>query len=140
MDHHYRIIRPAAGGRWKVQTAAYYYAFDDADGHEILAYHWHPSEGGVRFAHLHIGSGAVDAAVLLAAQRSPQHNALRPDVAAAHLPTGRVALEDIVRLAIEQFHVPPRRKAWDETLRTSRSAFEAARTWHDYPPLERLDG
>ncbi len=134
VDHHYRILRPTPHGRYRVQTVAYYYALDDADGREILAYHWHPGPGNVPYPHLHVGPGAVDVALLRAAQRSPQANALRPDLANAYLPTGRVALEDVVQPAIEQFAVPAKRKEWEATLQRSRAAFEAARSWHDRPP------
>jgi hypothetical protein len=95
-DHHYRITRADGSSRWKITTAAYYYAFDAQDGGEILAYHWHPGRDNVSFPHLHVSRAAVDSALLAAAQRSPQTNALRADLAGAHLPTGRIALEDVV--------------------------------------------
>jgi hypothetical protein len=133
VDHHYRIVRPTERGPYKVQTAAYYYALEDQDGREILAYHWHPSQP--QYPHLHVGPGAVDSQWLAAVERSPQTNALRPDLMGAHLPTGRIALEDVVELVLDQFQVAPKRaRHWRQTLTRSRAAFERTRTWHDRSP------
>ena len=113
----YRIVATrAARGPWQFETVAYYYWFDDADGREILAYHWHPDVPGVVFPHLHVGHGAVSPDVLVRAQLSINHNALRADFAGAHLPTGRIALESVLWLAITQFGVRPLHPDWEEIL------------------------
>jgi hypothetical protein len=124
----YRIVRTAERGRWKVQTAAYQYGVDDADGREMFAYHWHPHIEGVAYPHLHIGRGAVMPA-FDGVRLSPGRNALQPQLAAAHFPTRRVALEDVLRLLIEQFGVLPRRREWDTALRAARRSFVEDRTW-----------
>jgi hypothetical protein len=103
----------------------------DEHGREILAYHWHPALAGqerVTYPHLHVGPGAVSMAMLDAAQRSRQHNALRPEFHRLHLPTRRIALEDVIRLAIEQFQVVPANPGWDQVLRDAREHFRATRT------------
>jgi hypothetical protein len=131
-DHHYRLVPAAAGAGWRASTAAYLYSILDEHGREILAYHWHPSltsQEQVAYPHLHIGPGAVDMALLEAAQRSRQHNPLRSEFHRLHLPTRRIALEDVVRLGIEQFHVRPARADWSCVLQRSREQFEATRTW-----------
>jgi hypothetical protein len=46
-----------------------------------------------------------------------------------HIPTGRVALEDVIRLAVEEFHVEPRRADWNEVLIRTRQGFVEQRTW-----------
>ena len=113
----YRIVRASGDrGPWQVEIAAYYYALDDADGREILAYHWHPRVQKVPFPHLHISHGAVSRELLDRAQLSLSHNSLRPDLAGAHLPTRQITLDEVLRLAIEQFGVEPRRDDWDAVL------------------------
>jgi hypothetical protein len=127
--HAYRIIRAAERGPWKVQTAAYQYALDDDDGREIFAYHWHPHVERVPYPHLHIGRGAVRREITPDVLLPIGHNALQPFLPGAHLPTRRIALEDFLRLLIEQFHVVPARADWDRTLREARASFQAHRTW-----------
>jgi hypothetical protein len=46
----------------------------------------------------------------------------------AHLPTGRVALEDVVALAIE-LGAKPLRRDWRTVLVQTRAAFHRWRTW-----------
>jgi hypothetical protein len=38
----------------------------------------------------------------------------RPELINAHFPTGRIALEDVLRLAITEFGVRPPRSDWAE--------------------------
>ena len=38
----------------------------------------------------------------------------------AHLPTGYVALQDLIQLAIEEFAVTPRRRDWARVLEKTR--------------------
>lgn len=117
IDHYYRLARPDGHGReWVAETASYYYALRDAANREILAYHLHPQVERVPYPHLHLGPGAVSQASLLRAGLSAQHNALRPDVARAHLPTGLVALRWLVRMLLTQFGVRERRRDWPRVL------------------------
>lgn len=135
VDHHYCIVRQSERGPWKIVTTAYYYSLDDANGHEILAYHWHPpvrdDEPGTRYPHLHVGAGAVDAERLVAAGLSSGANLLRSDLSDAHLPTQRILLEDVVELAIEQFHVPAPGD-WRNRLARTRAQFEQTHGWRTY--------
>lgn len=111
-SQHYRIIHVSDEpdrGPWNVSTAAYLYELDDADGHHVLAYHWHP-EGRSHFStpHMHLGHGARIG---------------RTDLANAHLPTGRIAIQELLRAAITQLGVQPRREDWSVVLeRTLRIA------------------
>lgn len=113
---HYRIVESeGVRGPWKTTTSGYLYGLDDADGHEILEYHWHPSGHSEETnPHLHLGAGALVA---------------RPELPGAHLPTGRVAVEDVLHLAITVFGVDPTRADWQDILGESKAAFEAYRTW-----------
>lgn len=81
----YRIVEDASTlGPWKVTTAAYEYALlTGADGEEIFAYHWHPrGRSPITTPHFHLGPGA---------------RVERDDVAGAHFPTNRIALEEFLR-------------------------------------------
>ena len=132
VDHYYRVRQEGKGSLWKVETAAYLYSFYDANAREILAYHWHPQIASTGFPHLHLSYGLVSAATLERSGLSASHNALRPDFASAHLPTRRIALEDVLRTAIEQLGVEPRRehrRDWDTMLQSTRAVFKEDRTW-----------
>ena len=113
--HQYRVIEaPDERGHWKVSTAGYMYSLEDLEGHELLAHHWHPADPNpIKTPHLHLGaaSGA---------------NALS---AAAHFPTGRIAVEDVIRVLIRDFGVAPRRDDWPEVLNEAQEAFNTWRTW-----------
>lgn len=112
----YAIV-PAEGerGPWKCSTTWYQYSLDDAERHEIVAYHWHPGGASdVRRPHLHLGAGA-----------GVQHEG----VARAHLPTGRVSIEDFLLLAICDLGVEPLRQNWRDILEGARDVFEDWQTW-----------
>jgi hypothetical protein len=111
----YRVVEATGErGPWKVSTVAYNYEFvrQSEDGEErILAYHWHPDGGSsVKGPHLHV----LDPA-----------GPLRK----AHLPTGRVALEEVLRVAISELGVKWLRSDWRRVLNKSQKAFEDWRTW-----------
>lgn len=117
-----RLIRTEPNderGPIRVTTISYFYAFSaSVDGvvKEVLAFQWTPEATGgsaVTFPHLHIGPA------LLVGQ-----SAIRPsDLHRAHIPTGRVSLEAVVRLAITEFGVTPLQARWAEILRRTEDAF-----------------
>ena len=81
---------------------------------EIL-YHWHPQgTSTVNFPHVHLRPGGQ-----LGGTRINE----------AHFPTGLVALEEVLRLAIREFGVRPRRPDWAEVLDSTQAAYEDWRTW-----------
>jgi hypothetical protein len=88
--------------RWLLQVDTYSYRLLDATRQEIVAWHWHPKEPNVvKHPHLHLGPAArigLDA------------------LHRAHLPTGVVTIADIVRCAITEFGVEPRRDDWRAIL------------------------
>jgi len=104
----YQILETGEpGGAWSVRGLGYRCELRDAE-HEILAYHWHPfALGDVVFPHLHLSAGSSVANVHLTR---------------AHLPTGLVHLEDVLRLVIDAFDVQPLRPDWEEVLRRSKAA------------------
>jgi hypothetical protein len=89
-------------GLWDAATAAYEYRRSDQDDREILAYHWHPGgQSNAEAPHLHLGAGA---------------GLGRSELLTAHLPTGSVPIQDVLRLAIESFGAEPARRDWGRVL------------------------
>ncbi len=98
---YYRIVEDSSiQGPWVVRTAAYYFALTDSDDKELLTYHWHPAaRSAVTWPHLHLGAFSHGAGL-----------------SRAHLPTGRIALEQVLRLGISDLGVQPRRQDWSAVL------------------------
>ena len=99
----------APSGPWVVRIDEYYYALTNADNVELFAYHWHPSgRSWVNWPHLHLG---------------PSLGQLSRAANQAHFPTGLVALEDVLRLAIHWFGVVPYQATWEAILGETRHLF-----------------
>ncbi len=115
---HYRVMEyEGARGPWKVSIVAYYYTIETSGPtrQEVLGYHWHPQgRSDITYPHMHLYQGAG----------TLQHNLPK-----AHLPTGRIAVEDILRLAITHFGVVPLREDWETILEITQNAFQEWRTW-----------
>lgn len=113
----YELAEDPAGrraDRWRVKTRAYEYALVDDQHQEFAAFHWHPSgQSAIRWPHLHIGPALSYSNYL----------------SNAHLPTGRVAFEQVIRLAIEDLGVQPRRNDWRRVLDAAYAIFVDNRTW-----------
>jgi hypothetical protein len=94
-------------GPWKVKSLGYRYRLDSSDGTEVVAYHWHP-DGKWKFPHLHVNGRT------------------------AHFPTQRIAIEDVLELAVRDFGVralPSREKDWERILKGARERFVKFKTW-----------
>ena len=99
-----RVSDQAGQAPWTVSTFGYYYTLREPEGPEIVAYHWHPGRRSpIDFPHLHLGTGS---------------GVGREELQKAHIPTGRVELEDVLALVIREFGVRPRRDDWAEILGT----------------------
>ncbi len=88
----------------------------DGDDRRLLAYHWHPeSKSEVTWPHLHI------------------YGKTQPiDHRRMHLSTGRISLESVLRLAMDEFGVEPlrdRRNVWRRVLDETETAFRTFKTW-----------
>lgn len=114
LGHYYVLVSDAARDarrRWQARTTGYHYAVDDADGREILSYHWHPTgRSHATTPHLHLGAGA---------------GTLRPELTKAHLATGPITPVALLTLLLEHFAVRPRRTDWPAVLERARRALEA---------------
>lgn len=75
-----------------VETVGYRYTFENAEGREIVSYHWHPTSPVVD-PHLHLG---------------PAAQVGRPNLARAHIPTGSVGWAEILWLVRELTTATPR--------------------------------
>lgn len=107
--------------RFNVQTASYLHAISTIEGQELLAFHWNPQEhpGAIAFPHLHLGSALLGT-----------HPPFLPTTLhKAHIPTGRVSLEPIVRLAITEFGVKPLKLGLEDILQTDEATFARHNTW-----------
>lgn len=118
VDIQYRIVEaPGESGPWKTTIVQYQYSLRTPDGSdEILGFHWHPGgRSRVKGPHLHIGSAAIEVG--------------GPLTRKMHIPTGRIALEEVLRSVIEDLGVQPLRDDWEQVLRETQEAFERWRTW-----------
>jgi hypothetical protein len=110
----YKIVEAAGDrGPYKVKTTAYQYILEDEDEKEILAYQWHP-ESRVQFPHIHVGSSSKIA--------GKTFNKI-------HLPTGRIALEQVLRITVDELGVKPLKGEWNSILVQTQKLFEKWRTW-----------
>jgi hypothetical protein len=113
----YLIRSEELGNDWKVSTRYYQYTVETEDAEEIIGYHWHPqSVSPINYPHMHLGAGARIGRKEL-------------DSAKAHLPTGRVAIEDVIHLLIEVFDVEPLKKNWKQLVHSNLSRFLKHATW-----------
>ena len=103
LQQYYRIVETGRpGASWMVDVVGYYYAIHDSEEREVLLYHWHPrGSSPVVIPHLHLEQGA---------------GVIREEVRDAHLPTGEVSLNAVLRVLIEEMGVNPRRTDWESIL------------------------
>lgn len=87
----------------------YAYRLCEPGGREILVYHWHP-EGlsSVTRPHIHLSSRIRPIPLDPVGLMLPLAN--------HHIPTGQIALADVVRYLIAEAGVEPRRPDWAEIL------------------------
>lgn len=95
-----RPVRSEAATQVVAPVDGYRVEFGRADGRTMLAYHWHPvGVSPVTWPHLHV-SGSLAGI----------------DLGKAHLPTGVVPLQDVLRFAIVDLGVEPLRDDWRAVL------------------------
>lgn len=127
-SHLYEVVAVSGAARrasFAVQTTFYQFAILDYEENEIVVYDWAPTgPSPVRTPHLHVP--AAGSIVLKQRAGSPLAQR-RTFLGSLHLPTGRIALEDIVVLLIREFAAVPRRSDWDEVLTANREVKEDTR-------------
>ena len=91
------------GASWAARIAGYAFEIRAADNRMALAFHWHPTgRSPITWPHLHLGSPIANI-----------------DLSKAHVPTGMVTLQDVLRFAIVDLGVRPLRDDWYEVLTQS---------------------
>jgi hypothetical protein len=104
-------VGPFDEKRFKVYTTSYrYHVINAADTyHELISFHWEPGRSATDNPHIHIGFSARDC--------DP------PFSPKAHIPSGRVPIEDVVLFLIEELKVEPITHEWQAIILKARSAF-----------------
>lgn len=103
---------------YKVKTESYTYEIEDEEsGHELLAFHWEPNapNSKILFPHMHIGFALKDESLRINNK--------------AHIPTGRVPVEDVVSFLISELGIAPLSPEWEKTIREKRHAFMSKKSW-----------
>ncbi len=115
------VPEDAERGPWTVTSLAHSYELLDMNERRVIAYHWHP-DTSLAFEPVHVG-------------RQFAHSSLPADVRThaaalvrAHLPTGRISLESVIRLAIRELGVEPIKREWEAILNETEEAFKRDRT------------
>jgi len=103
------IPDPEDAKQYKARTQEYSYRLlETREEDEILAYHWHPNDPGVKYPHLHIH-----------------------EVRRIHFPTSRVCLEDFIGLLFRDYDVKPNLSHAEckRILTKNKKSFEKWATW-----------
>jgi hypothetical protein len=101
VSHGFTVGRHHINDTWTIAPTSYRFQLNEEAGSEILAYHWHPdARSPITTPHLHVASTHP-----------------RFDLGKAHLPTGIVPLQAVIRCLITEFGVEPLRRDWERVLR-----------------------
>lgn len=115
-SQYFRVVPFDPG--YKVKTEAYTYEImDDATRHELFSFHWEPNapSSQIKIPHMHLGFATKGHSL-------PIDNK-------AHVPSGRVSVEDVISFLISELGVPPLRLDWKDTIATTRQAFMTYKSW-----------
>jgi hypothetical protein len=111
--HNYILTETNTG--WVAHTTGYEYALQLENGREIVAYHYDPRGASrVKTPHLHVRGLTAPL-----------------PLSRAHFPTGRVAIEEVIRFALMALGVRPRlpEGRWQALLIETERVFTGNRTW-----------
>lgn len=121
--------------RFRVKTRRYQHEILTEDFGEVVLFHWHPDEEAGQVVrlhpHIHIGPRLLvdDPAI----------------TRRAHVPSGRVSVEDVIDFAIRDLDATPRRDDWESVINESREKFRTHANWgtgspkHHPMPRKMLD-
>jgi hypothetical protein len=118
IDINQEIDTPSADNEYKISTKYYLYSIADADQNDLIGFHYHPElkEDPVLYPHVH-------------AYANDDKRFLPLNLHKRHIPSGRVALEDVIRWLIDELKVKPNRPDWDNVLKEARQKFIENRSW-----------
>lgn len=111
VSHAFRVVPSDSQPKmWRIATETYIYELHLASGGELLSYHWHPyGTSAITWPHAHL------------------HTLTTPvDLSRTHFPTGRIALESVVRYAIMELKVPLREHRGQSRPRESTALAQLA--------------
>jgi hypothetical protein len=106
LGHQFRLVHDDED--WHVSTTAYTYYLLDSNDHELIAWHWHPRT--VAHPHIHVDAGVIGRRM--------------------HIPTGRVSIESVLRMLVDDLGVPTRRENFREVFEEAERNFIEHRRWH----------
>ena len=93
---------------FSVRITGYHYGLLDAVQRDLLVYHWHPERRShIAVPHLHL----------------PAANPMIPGASSVHFPSGRVSLNEVIRLAID-LGARPGRRDWERALARTAAEIE----------------
>jgi len=108
-----------AGGRKKrVRTCEYIYAILDQDRKALYEFHWHPTDRAgnpAKYPYPHAHIRGTDT----------RFDALDRK----HIPSGRIAFEEVIRFLIEELGVGPEETNWKAILEETKKKFDAEKSW-----------
>jgi hypothetical protein len=119
----YQVVE-VADLAFKANSTSYSYGLlvkQNNNFHELVEFHWHPeSTPKLRWPHLHVIANSQDG-----------------DLSRVHFPTGRLSIEDFIRLLIRDFHVAPKMPydEWKKLLTKNKTAFCENASWLYWKPL-----
>lgn len=108
LGHEFKVVQEGRKD-FRVTTTGYRYHLLDEDDRELIAWHWHP-DAGAGYPHIHVPAGLV--------------------TRKAHIPTGRVSIESVLRFLIDDLRVRPARDDYADVLKESEGPFIRYRRWH----------
>lgn len=118
IDINQEIEDPRPANKESVSTRFYLYSILDADRNDLIGFHFHPelNEDPVQYPHVHVYADADKRFSFLNLHRR-------------HIPSGRVALEDVIHWLIDELKVKPLREDWEKVLTATREKFKSKQTW-----------
>lgn len=118
VSHQFKIVKKVEleNGPFKATTLRYEYQFATSDGDNLITFHWAPDTNDIAqktYPHMHIGTSMLSKETPILPGRFNK----------AHIPTGRVSIESVVRFAIEELGVRPLKRDWQRALDRSEATF-----------------
>lgn len=118
IDINQEIDNPTQANGFKVSTRYYLYSVADSNIDDLVGFHYNPelTDDPILYPHIHAY-----------ANQDPRFQPL--NLHRRHIPSGRVALEDVIRWLIDELEIVPARSDWDKVLADAREKFKNSQSW-----------
>ncbi len=118
IDINQALEPPDKANGFHISTKQYLYSIFDAQIKELISFHFHPelTADPILYPHIHVYADDDP--------RFKQFNLHK-----RHIPSGRVALEDIIDWLISELGVQPIREDWQSILNQTSERFKVKKTW-----------